>query len=243
MVVLRRVLVTGATAGIGEAIAERLASEGYEVTAVGRRAERLQALARRSGVQPAPGDVTDAARMQQIVAQAQPEILINNAGIGLAISGLDAADAGGIARSVATNVTAPIQITQMVLPAMKAAGRGHIVNVGSIAGLHTLQSALYGAGKAAVHRFSQNLRHELVGTGVRVTELCPGRVESEFYDAKTGNIENNSLSSVGYKALSPLDIADAVLYALSVPDHVNITTLEILPTGQAVGGVKVAEIP
>lgn len=238
---MKRALVTGATAGIGKSIVERLSGEGYLVTAVGRREDRLKVLAEQAGCIPAPGDVTDLARMREIVQEARPNIVINNAGIGLAMSGLAAVDEADIARAIATNVTAPFQITQLALPAMKAAGQGHIVNIGSIAGLHTLVSALYGAGKAAMHRFSQNLRYELVGTGIRVTEICPGRVESEFYDETTGNIEKNSIGQARFKALEPQDIADAVIFALSAPAHVNIATIEILPTAQAVGGVKTGE--
>lgn len=235
---MRHALVTGATAGIGKAIVERLCIDGFAVTAVARRAEQLAALAEQTGCQAAAGDVTDPARMRQIVEAAQPDILVNNAGIGLGMTGLVCLSEDDIARAIATNVTAPFQLTQLVLPAMMAAGSGHIVNLGSIAGLHTLVSALYGAGKAAVHRFSQNLRYELVGTGIRVTEICPGRVASEFYHTGTGNIEANSIGEAAFKALDPRDVADAVAYALAVPAHVNISTIELLPTAQAVGGVK-----
>lgn len=238
---MTRALVTGATAGIGQAIVERLCADGYTVTAVGRRADRLQALAEETGCLAEPGDVTNLPRMRQIVDAARPEILVNNAGIGLAMTGLASVSEDDIARAIATNVTAPFQLTQLVLPRMKASGCGHIVNIGSIAGLHTLVSALYGGGKAAVHRFSQNLRYELVGSCIRVTEICPGRVASEFYDTRTGNIEANSIAEVAIKALDPCDVADAVAYALSVPKHVNISTIELLPTAQAVGGVKIGE--
>ena len=237
---MNHALVTGATAGIGRAIVERLCADGYAVTAVGRRADRLQSLAEQTGCHAAPGDVTDLARMRQIVSDAQPTILVNNAGIGLAITGLSSIDEADSARAIATNVIAPIQLTQLVLPAMKAAGHGHIVNLGSIAGLHTLVSALYGAGKSAIHRFSQNLRHELVGSGIRITEICPGRVASEFYDPQTGNIEPNTMQDAPFKALEPSDIADVVAFALAAPLHVNIATVEVLPTGQAVGGVRTA---
>lgn len=238
---MTRALVTGATAGIGRAIVERLCADGHTVTAVGRRADRLQALSEQTGCYAEPGDVTNLQRMRQIVDAARPEILVNNAGIGLAMTGLASVSEDDIARAIATNVTAPFQLTQLVLPTMKASGCGHIVNIGSIAGLHTLVSALYGAGKAAVHRFSQNLRYELVGSGIRVTEICPGRVASEFYDTQTGNIEANSIGEAAFRALDPRDVADAVAYALSVPEHVNISTIELLPTAQAVGGVKTGE--
>lgn len=237
---MNRALVTGATAGIGRAIVERLCADGYEVTAVGRRADRLNDLAEQTGCHTAPGDVTDLTRMRQIVRDAQTTILINNAGIGLAITGLSSIDEADSARAIATNVIAPIQLTQLALPVMKAAGHGHIINLGSVAGLHTLVSALYGAGKSAIHRFSQNLRHELVGSGVRVTEICPGRVASEFYDTQTGNIEPNTMRNISFKALDPSDIANIVAFALAAPRHVNIATIEVLPTDQAVGGVKTA---
>lgn len=240
---MKRALVTGATAGIGKAIVERLCAQNYAVTAVGRSADKLAALADQCRCHAAPGDVTDLDRMRDIVERAQPDILINNAGIGLGITGLDSLTQADIARAIATNVTAPLQLTQLVLPSMKSAGSGHIVTIGSIAGLHTLVSALYGAGKAAVHRFSQNLRYELVGTGIRVTEICPGRVASRFYDASSGNIEANQMGDAPFKALEPEDVADAVAYALSVPAHVNISTIEMLPTAQAVGGVKTGEAP
>ncbi|CAN0582554.1 unnamed protein product, partial [Ectocarpus sp. 12 AP-2014] len=182
-------LVTGATAGIGWAVVERLCADGFDVVAVGRRDERLRDLAAKTGCTTQQGDVTDTLRMQTIVGAAKPTVLINNAGIGLAITGLETASPEDVAKAVAVNISAPIQLTRLALPHMRQAGHGHIVNIGSIAGLHTLVSALYGAGKAAVHRFTQNLRYELVGTGIRVSEICPGRVESEFYDSGTGNIE------------------------------------------------------
>lgn len=231
-------LVTGASAGIGRAIAARLCAEGYKVTAVARRSDRLEALAQQTGCTAFQGDVTDADAMGELVSALTPDLLVNNAGIGLAISGLNMVGPEDVARAIATNVTAPIQITQAALPAMKRAGAGHIVNIGSIAGLHTMASALYGAGKTSIHMFSQNLRNELVGTGIRVTEICPGRVTTEFYDHSTGNIEKTSLGDIPIRALDPEDIAAAVAYAVSAPAHVNIATIELLPTDQAVGGIK-----
>lgn len=235
---MKRALVTGATAGIGWAVAERLSSEGYEVWAVGRRKERLEELQHRIGCRISPGDVTDSDAMRRVVDECQPDALVNNAGIGMAISGLEGVGEDDVARAIAVNVTAPIQIARFAIPHMRERGRGHILNLGSIAGLHTLVSALYGAGKSAIHRFSQNLRYELVGSGIRVSEICPGRVDSEFYDPSTGNIEANQLGSVAFQALEPKDVADCVAFALSAPPHVNISTIELLPTAQAVGGVK-----
>ncbi len=235
---MSRILVTGASAGIGRAIVVRLASEGHDVTAVARRADRLAALADLTGCRTAVADVTDLARMTDLVAAARPEILVNNAGIGLGISGLHRIDVADVDRAIRTNVTSAIQLTHLALPAMRAAGAGQILNIGSIAGLHTMISALYGAGKAALHLFSQNLRQELLGTGIRVTEICPGRVTSEFYDDATGNIEATDMGAPPIRGLDPEDVADAVAYALAAPAHVNISTIELLPVGQVVGGVR-----
>ena len=238
---MSRVLVTGATAGIGRAIVERLAADGHDVTAVARRADRLEDLAARTGCRAEAGDVTDLARMTDIVAAARPQVLVNNAGIGLGISGLHRIGIADIDRAIRTNLTSAIQLTHLALPAMRAEGAGHVVNMGSIAGLHTMISALYGAGKAAMHLFSQNLRQEVLGTGIRVTEICPGRVTSEFYDDATGNIEATDMGAPPIRGLDPEDVADAVAYALSAPAHVNISTIELLPVGQAVGGVRFGE--
>jgi NADP-dependent 3-hydroxy acid dehydrogenase YdfG len=235
---MKKALVTGATAGIGWAVAERLTTDGYEVWAVGRRRERLEELKRKIGCHICPSDVTDNDAMRDFIDDCQPDALINNAGIGMAISGLEGVAEEDVARAIAVNVTAPIQIARLAIPHMRKRGQGHIVNLGSIAGLHTLVSALYGAGKSAIHRFSQNLRYELVGSGIRVSEICPGRVDTEFYDPSTGNIEANQLGSVPFQALDPKDVADCVAFALLAPLHVNISTIELLPSAQAVGGVK-----
>lgn len=237
---MARILVTGASAGIGRAIAARLAADGHDVTALARRADRLRTLAESTGCRVVAADVTDLAATGAIVADARPEVLVNNAGIGLGISGLHRIDLADIDRSLRTNVTSAIQLTHLALPAMRAAGSGHIVTIGSIAGLHTMISALYGAGKAALHLFSQNLRQELLGTGIRVTEICPGRVTSEFYDDATGNIEATDMGAPPVRGLDPEDVADAVAYAIAAPRHVNISTIELLPAGQAVGGVRFA---
>ncbi|MBD34974.1 MAG: hypothetical protein CMN52_05265 [SAR116 cluster bacterium] len=169
----------------------------------------------------------------------KPDILINNAGIGHGIDGLDGLDVSLIQEAIDINVSSPIKLTAALLDSMKEQARGHIVNIGSVAGLHTLYSSLYGATKSAIHLFSQNLRAELHGTQIRVTEICPGRVSTGFFQAATGNEERlKALGHSGIKELTPTDIADAVLYALSAPAHVNIATIEIMPVDQAVGGMK-----
>ncbi|MDE0114779.1 MAG: SDR family oxidoreductase [Albidovulum sp.] len=234
-------IVTGASSGIGAAIVEALSREDVQVTAIARRGNLLAELARRTGCDVAVADVGDLSATIPLVERLRPEILVNNAGIGLGIFGISSLSREDIERSISTNISAPVQMTRAAIPHMLRAGKGHIVNIGSITGLHTLTSAVYGAGKGAVHRFSQNLRNELLGTGIRVSEICPGRVLSEFYDSKTGNIEEHEDSSVDVEVLQPEDVAEAVLFALRAPRHVNISTIELLPTSQVVGGSKFAE--
>ena len=115
--------------------------------------------------------------------------------------------------------------------------RGHIVNLGSIGGLYPVHSSLYGATKGAVHLLSQNLRMELAGTGVRLTEICPGRVETEFFHVAVRDPEERKSFTTGIKSLQPQDVADAIVYALSTPLHVNVSLIELTPTEQAPGGV------
>jgi 3-hydroxy acid dehydrogenase/malonic semialdehyde reductase len=236
---LTKAVITGATSGIGFELAKALTHSGREVLALGRNTEQLKKLASEFGCHTLCVDIRDDKAVIPEMLSFKPDILINNAGIGHGIDGLDGLDASMIQEAIDINVSSPIKLTAALLESMKEQARGHIVNIGSVAGLHTLYSSLYGATKSAIHLFSQNLRAELHGTPIRVTEICPGRVSTGFFQAAIGNEERlKVLGHSGIKELTPTDIADAVLYALSAPAHVNITTIEIMPVDQAVGGMK-----
>lgn len=240
---LQKALVTGATSGIGAATVKALAADGRDVLAVARREERLTALAAETGCGWLASDVRDTERLAEAIEAFEPDILVNNAGVGHGISGLHEVDPAAIEEAFAVNVIAPIQICALALPGMRRRGRGHVVNIGSIAGLHTLISGIYGGSKGAIHRFSQNLRFELSGSGLRVTEICPGRVTTEFYQVAQG--DRDRLETMGrsdIRELWPEDIAEVILFALKAPPHVNIATIEVLPTDQAIGGVKLAPV-
>ncbi len=235
---LTTALVTGATSGIGAATVRALAASGRRVLAVARRAERLEKLADETGCTWFAGDVRDVDAIAAEIGRFEPDIVVNNAGVGHGITGLAGLDDAALREAVDINVLAPIRIAAAALPGMKARARGHVVNIGSIAGLHTLVSAVYGATKSAVHMFSQNLRFELVGAGIRVTEICPGRVASEFYQAAAGDeTKLAAMGRSGITELTPDDVAAAILFAVDAPRHVNVAMIEILPTEQAVGGV------
>ena len=127
---------------------------------------------------------------------------------------------------------------------MRERRRGTIVNVSSVLALHAFPAALYGATKGAVHVLSQDLRAELRGTGIRVTEVCPGRVETEFYDVAIDDpAERDRVTDTPTQDLTPADVADAIAYAVTAPRHVNISLLEILPTEQSYGGAKFVPAP
>jgi NADP-dependent 3-hydroxy acid dehydrogenase YdfG len=232
-------LVTGASSGIGAAVVRRLAAAGWQVHALARRASRLQALAGDTGCTPHALDIRDGAALERLMAGLAPDLLVNNAGLGAGITGLATATSDEVARTIDTNVTAVLELLRLTLPGMIARGRGHVVNLGSVAGLYPLVSAVYGASKGAVRLLSQNLRLELRGTGVRVTEICPGRVTSEFYDAAVPDpAARDRIKTTGIRELSPDDIAEAILYAVSAPAHVNVSTIELQPVEQTFGGAK-----
>jgi 3-hydroxy acid dehydrogenase/malonic semialdehyde reductase len=233
-------VVTGASSGIGEATTRRLVDEGFVVHAVARREERLRALAADTGCVTHVLDVTDTPALESLARQLGPvEVLINNAGLGRMESPLAEGTLADITRTIDTNVTALMVATAAFLPAMIERGVGHVINIGSMAGLYPLPSATYGASKAAVHRFCTNLRLELRGTGVRVTEICPGRVATEFYDVAIDDpVKRDRSKNSGVDEITAAELADVIHYAIAVPAHVNINRIELQPTEQTYGGMS-----
>ncbi len=232
------VLVTGASSGIGAAAVRALTSTGMKVHATARRRDRLQALSEETGCTSHVLDVRDAPAVELLVGEIGTiDILVNNAGLGRAWGSLAEATYADIEVTVSTNVTAAIHMVQAVLPPMITQGSGHIVNVGSMAGLYPVPSALYGATKGAMHRLSTNLRLELQGTGVRVTEICPGRIQTEFYQVAVDHDEQRSaILDTGASEITAAECADTILYAVNAAPHININRIELQPTEQTYGG-------
>jgi 3-hydroxy acid dehydrogenase/malonic semialdehyde reductase len=244
------VLVTGASAGFGEAIARRFVRDGHRVIAAARRADKLAALRAELGeaVLQLALDVTDAAAVAALPGSlpdgwGEVDVLVNNAG--LALGGLAAAHAASVAdwdTMVATNVTGVLHLTRALLPGMVERDRGHIVNLSSTAAIYPYPGGhVYGASKAFVTQFSLNLRADLVGTGVRVTDLEPGLVGgTEFSMTRFGGDAARAASV--YAGTTPLtadDVAEAVAWVVGLPAHVNINRLEMMPTCQASGPLVV----
>lgn len=247
-------LVSGASAGFGAAIARRAIADGHRVIAAARRRERLEALRAELGerVLPFVLDVTDAPGVAALPGILPPgwqevDVLVNNAGLA---QGLDPAQRAKLSdwdTVVATNVTGLIHLTRAILPGMVARDRGHVINIGSVAGHYPYPGGhVYGASKAFVTQFSLNLRADLVGTSVHVTDLQPGLVGgTEFSMVRLGDPARVASIYKGTTALTPDDIAESVAWIVSLPAHVNINRLEIMPTCQAPGGtvIKRRETP
>lgn len=234
---MARAWVTGATSGIGQAIALALHAAGHQVTAVGRNPAVLADLAAR-GLGTLSLDLGNldglSDRLRAAAEPAPPEILVNNAGIVAAPGNFcDMAEAD-IHRMVATNLTQALVVTRALAPGMQVRGQGHIFFTGSIAG-HTPypNMAVYAATKAALGGFAQSLRLDLSASGVRVTEIVAGRVESPLYKDVLSP-EARAAMYAGQTAVQPADVAAMVLAVLAMPPHVDVARFDILPTRQPV---------
>ena len=235
----RTAVVTGASSGIGAATVEALRGRGLEVYAVARRADRLAALAERTGCVAQVLDVRDTDALTGMLDSLEADVLVNNAGLGRAAQTLADATTEDVDRILSTNVVAAVHAARAVLPGMRDRGRGHVVNVGSMAGLYPLASSVYGASKGALHVLSMDLRLELAGTGVRITEICPGRVRTEFYDVAVDDPELRArLKESGVDEVTAGDVADAIVYAVDAPWRVNVNRIELQPTEQTYGGMQ-----
>jgi 3-hydroxy acid dehydrogenase / malonic semialdehyde reductase len=244
------ILVTGATAGFGRVIAQRFAADGARIIAAGRRAERLEALRAELGAErvlPLTLDVRDRAAVASAIAGlpadwAEIDLCVNNAGLALGLSGAQEADLDDWDAMVDTNIKGLMYVTRAVLPGMVARNRGHIVNIGSTAGEFPYPGGnVYGASKAFVRHFSLNLRADLWGTKVRVTDIEPGLVGgTEFSNVRFhGDDAKAAGIYAGAEPLTPEDVAEAVHWCATLPPRVNINTLQMMPVGQAFGPLRV----
>lgn len=230
-------LVTGASSGIGEATVIALRERGVEVHAAARRVDRLEDLAARTGCIVHELDVRDREAVSRIGDTIPVDILINNAGLGRALGSLWTAEIDDIEMTIDTNVTSAIHMVRAVLPGMIGRGRGHIVNMSSVLALYPAPAALYGATKGAIHKLSRDLRQELQGTGIRVSEINPGRVTTEFYKVAIDDDEQlERATDTRIEEVTPADVAASIVHVVDAPWHVNISQLEIVPTEQTYGG-------
>ncbi|WP_348549293.1 SDR family NAD(P)-dependent oxidoreductase [Psychrobacter sp. KFRI-CH2-11] len=245
------VLITGASAGFGKALAERLVAGGHQVIGCARRRDKLDALATTLGEAflPVVMDVSDTASIPQIIADLPADfqhidVLVNNAGLALGTEPAHEADLNDWMRMLDTNVKGLVALTHAVLPAMVARDSGYVINVGSIAGSWPYFGGnVYGATKAFVKQFSLNLRADLVGTQVRVTNLEPGNVAgTEFSNVRYhGDDEKAAKVYDGFKTMTGEDIGDILLWLIESPAHINVNRLEVMPVAQTYNGLTIAK--
>ncbi len=229
-------IVTGASAGIGAATARRLAAAGYRVIAAARRLERLEELAAEIGGEARRLDVTDLAGVNELAAGIERlDLLVNNAGGALGLDPIEVSDDERWRVMWETNVFGLMRMTRALLPALRASGAGHVINVGSIAGFEVYAGGGgYTSVKHAARAVTRTLRLELLGEPIRVTEVNPGLVETEFSLVRFGGDAERAAAT--YKGMTPLtgdDVAECIAWAASRPPHVNIDEIVVRPLDQA----------
>jgi 3-hydroxy acid dehydrogenase / malonic semialdehyde reductase len=243
------VFITGASSGFGAAITHRFATAGARVIAAARRADRLKDLAAELGprVLPVTLDVRDRAAVAQVTGGlpaefAQIDVLVNNAGAALGLSPAQDADLDDWEQMIDTNCKGLAYCTRAILPGMVARRRGHVINLGSVAGTYPYPGGnAYGGTKAFVHEFSLNLRSDLHGTGVRVTCVEPGMADTEFSIVRfSGDQAKADAVYAGMQPLTADDIAESVYWAATLPPHVNVNTIELMPVAQSFAPFQVA---
>lgn len=241
------ILITGASSGFGRAAAQVLGSQGHRLILVARRQDRLEALKAelKTPVHIAPADLTSQADIDQLFAGlpadfANIDVLVNSAGLALGIEPADAASLKDWNQMVDTNIKGLIAVTHHALPGMKRRGRGLIINIGSMAAFVPYQGGnVYGATKAFVRQFSRGLRTDLLGAGVKVTNIEPGMAETEFSQVRLKDPAKAAAVYAGAHALAAEDIARTIAWVVDQPAHVNIDNIEIWPLDQTYGGIAV----
>jgi 3-hydroxy acid dehydrogenase/malonic semialdehyde reductase len=242
------VFISGATAGFGAATARRFAADGAKLVLCGRRQDRLDALQKelKVPVHPLKLDVRDRAGVEKAIATLPKEfaaidVLVNNAGLALGIEPAYQVKLDDWDQMVDTNIKGVMYLTRCVLPGMVERKRGHVINLGSVAGNYPYPGGnVYGGTKAFVEQFSLALRSDLLGTKVRVTSIEPGMCETEFSTVRFGGDAAKAAKVYeGMKPLSAGDVAECIHWVAALPEHVNINILEVMPVQQAFNGFNV----
>ena len=237
----KQALITGATSGIGHATALRLAALGYDIIATGRRAERLAAL--KSAIEAQGGscrtlcfDVRSEAECRKHLEPLdRVDLLLNNAGLAAGLEHIDQGSTADWDAMIDTNVKGLLYVTRIITPKMIAAGGGHVINIGSIAGTEPYENgAVYCASKHAVHAISQAMRADLLSHRIKVTEIRPGMVETEFSLVRFhGDQERADKTYTGVEPLTGADIAETIAWIVQLPAHMNVNDIVLMPAQQA----------
>jgi len=243
---MKTILITGATAGFGEAAARKFVAGGWRAVGTGRRGDRLRALQDELGdaFLPLEIDMRDVAALDGLARLDAPwgeiDLLLNNAGLAPPMAGLPETDWERIAQVIDTNVAGLLALTRALLPKL-IERKGAIINLGSVAGTYPYKGgAVYAGTKAFVNQFSLDLRCDLHGTGVRVTSIEPGMAETEFTIVRTGG--DQAASDALYAGVKPMtadDIAETIWWVATLPPHLNINAIELMPVNQSWAGFAV----
>jgi len=243
----KTIVITGATAGIGEACARKFAAGGWRVVGTGRRGERLKALADELGESflPLEIDMRDLGSLQSLAGLSggwgEIDLLLNNAGLAPPTDPLPDTEWDLLQTVVDTNITGLVALTRSLLPKL-VERKGAIINMSSVAATYPYKGgAVYGGTKAFVRQFSLDLRSDLAGTGVRVTSIEPGMIETEFTIVRTGG--DKAASDALYANMDPMtaeDLAETIWWVANLAHHVNVNTLELMPTSQSFAGFTVS---
>ena len=245
---MKTAIVTGATAGIGEAAVRAFAGAGWRVIGTGRRADRLEALADEIGrdtLHTIAFDIRDEAAREQALRDLPDgfrdvDLLVNNAGLALGTAPAQESKLDDWMTMIDTNVVALVAMTRLLLPGL-IARKGAIINLSSVAANYPYTGGnVYGATKAFARQFSLCLRSDLHGTGVRVTSIEPGMVETEFTTVRTGDKAASDKLYAGSNPMTGEDIAQTMLWVAGLPAHLNINSLELMPVSQSFAGFQVA---
>ncbi|WP_369215043.1 SDR family NAD(P)-dependent oxidoreductase [Streptomyces flavofungini] len=238
-------VISGASSGFGERIAQVLSEQGYLVVALARRADRLKVLAEQDptgSILPVVADVRDREGLARALDELPPpfrdiSVLVNNAGLSRGFGPLQSGSDDAWREMIDTNITGLLNVSGLVLPRLIARGAGHVVNIGSIAATYPYMGGnVYGATKAFVHQLSLNMRVDLEGTGVRVSCVAPGMARTEFAKVRfDGDEERADALYAGLEPLSADDVAETVAWCLARPPHVNINMIELMPSEQHFG--------
>jgi NADP-dependent 3-hydroxy acid dehydrogenase YdfG len=247
-------LITGATSGIGEATAYAFAEKGFNLILTGRRLDRLNSLANLLTDQYAVRvialqfDVGNRQETENAIDSIPADfksvnILVNNAGLAVGLSHIQDGDADDWDRMIDTNIKGLLYVTRAVAPLMTAKGRGHIVNVGSVAGREVYENGgVYCATKYAVDALSKSMRIDMLENGIKVTNVCPGATETEFSTVRfKGDEERAKKVYEGYRPLSAKDIAGIITWIVTLPEHICINDILVMPSAQA-GAVKFSRV-
>ncbi len=242
----KTVFITGATSGIGHSCAIKFAKEGNKIIITGRRKERLERVSEalrkqyNAVVLPLVFDVRNRHSVEESIKNIPAEfrsidILINNAGLALGLKPIDQGDIDQWETMIDTNIKGLLFVTRSIVPIMVSKGNGHIINIGSIAGREAYPNGnVYCASKAAVDALTKGMRMDLVTSNIKVSQVAPGAVETEFSMVRfSGDKQAADAVYKGYQPLRPDDIADVVYYITTLPSHVNINDILIMPTAQA----------